>query len=200
MSQEEINNTNLPPRIALYGNPVLEQKAEEINFDSDETELLDKNLIEMIATMYSYGGIGLAGPQINIMKRLIVWDRQWMKENKKYENLHVMINPEIINQSTEDIALYESCLSIPEVEGPVYRPKEITVRYVDSALETKEETFSGLDARVIMHEIDHLDGVLFVNQMTENERDSIIPFLVALRQAYKKYSKEGVESNDTTTT
>lgn len=196
--QEENKNPSLPPPIVLYGDSVLTQKAEEVDFESSEIESLDGQIIEMIATMYSYGGIGLAGPQINVMKRIIVWDHKWVKDKKKYENLHVMINPEIIYSSNEDIALYESCLSIPEVEGSVYRPKEITVRYVDASFETKEENFSGMDARVIQHEIDHLDGIVFVNKMTKYERDEIIPFLVALRQAYKKYH-QGVDSNDSPT-
>jgi len=197
MTQDK--NQNLPPQIMLYGNPALEQIAEEVDFESDDAEKLDGQIIEMIATMYSYGGIGLAGPQINITKRIIVWDHQWVQTKKKYENLHVMINPEIIEESSEDLALYEGCLSIPEVEGSVYRPREIKVRYVDADFETKEETFSGMDARVIQHEIDHLNGTLFVNKMTKFERDAIIPFLVALRQAYRKYS-EGENDNDGSST
>jgi len=161
-------------------------------------EHLDANIIEMISAMYSYGGIGLAGPQINIMKRIIVWDHQWVTKKKKYENLHVMINPEVIHSSEEDIGLYENCLSIPEVAGSVYRPKEVTVRYVDTDFETKEEIFDGTSARVIQHEIDHLDGKLFVNQMTKYERDEISHFLVALRQAYNEYSK-GDETDDSST-
>jgi peptide deformylase len=189
--QKEQKNPDLPPPIVLYGNLILNQRASEIDFESNEVEDLDGDIIEMIATMYSYGGIGLAGPQINIMKRIIIWDHKWMTTGNKYENLNIMINPKIINQSEEDIGLYESCLSIPEVTGSVYRSKEVTIRYIDIALETKEELFKGVDARIIQHEIDHLDGKLFINQMTGFERDEIVPFLVALRQAHKKYHEEG---------
>ena len=196
MPQEE-KNQNLPPQISIYGNPILEKKAIEV--DLEFVEEINDDIIELISTMYLYGGIGLAGPQINIMKRIIVWDHQWIETKKKYKNLHLMINPEIIENSEEDIALYESCLSIPEVIGPVYRSKEIKVRYIDSSLEIKEEKFDGIDARVIQHEIDHLDGVLFVNRMNKYERDEIVHFLIALRQAYKKYYDKEGKTNDSTT-
>ena len=110
MSQSKNNkNPNLPPPIVLYGNPVLEQKAEEVDFESSDTEDLNGQIIEMIATMYSYGGIGLAGPQINIMKEIIVWDHKWVKDKKKYENLYIMINPKII-----DIIPHLTRMGIPD--------------------------------------------------------------------------------------
>jgi peptide deformylase len=91
-----------------------------------------------------------------------------------------------INNNIEK-ALYENCLSIPEIEAPVYRPKKVTVKYTHAELKTIEETFDGIDSRIIQHKIDHLDGILFVDKMTKYERDMIVPLLVALRQAHNKY-------------
>lgn len=181
---------NLPPRIELYGSSVLKEKATKVDIENENIEILNAQLVKMVAAMYFYGGIGLAAPQINIMKRILVWDNKWIQTKEKYKYFHIMINPEIIDKSVEDIALYENCLSIPEVEGSVYRPKEITVKYINSEFQVVEEKFDGLDARIIQHKIDHLDGVLFVNKMTAYERDMVVPMLTALRQAHDKYNEE----------
>lgn len=180
---------NIPPQIALYGNEKLKEKSEKVDIENDT--FIKDDIVKIISTMYSFKRVGMAGPQIGIQKHIIAFDNKWLETNERYKDLCIMVNPEIIEESEEDIALYESCISIPEVEGSVYRPKEITVRYEslnnDGTFSSKTEVFSKLDARIIQHEIDHLDGILFTNKMTKFERDQITPMLVTLRQAHDNF-------------
>ena len=125
---------------------------------------------DMLETMYDAPGVGLAGPQIGIMKRIIVMDCE--KEPDAARPL-AMINPEIIASSEETSVYEEGCLSIPEQYAEVTRPAVVTVRWQDVTGESHEEEFSGLWATCVQHEIDHLDGKLFIDYLGPMKRQMI---------------------------
>jgi peptide deformylase len=115
---------------------------------------------DMVETMYKYDGVGLAAPQVGILKRVIVID---VEDGKVYK----MANPNIINESGEQSA-QEGCLSVPEKKGIVSRPMKVIVEYTDENNETVKLEAEGLLARAICHEIDHLNGVLFIDRVTDD--------------------------------
>ncbi len=126
---------------------------------------------DMLETMYAAPGIGLAAPQIGEMKRLVVMDLS--REGEKPDPV-VMINPEIKKYSEETVTTEEGCLSIPEIYYDVERPAEVTVEYTD--LEGKRLTRDAKDrlAICIQHELDHLDGVLYIDYLSRLKRDRVI--------------------------
>ena len=158
------HNVEGPLRIRLYGDPVLRQKAQSIPKVTDvERQLAD----DMLATMYAVrNGVGLAAPQVGVLKRLIVID---LNRDDVSSKPLVLINPEtqfLDGESVED----EGCLSIPNITAEVKRATEAVV----TALNLNEETVSvkgeGLLARVLQHEIDHLNGVLFIDHVSGLKR------------------------------
>ena len=154
--------------IVLLADPVLRQKAEPVKeVDEDIRHLLD----DMVETMYDAVGIGLAAPQIGISKRLIVMD--CAKDDNPPE-IWKMVNPEITRRSDETSKIEEGCLSIPGYNGDVVRPAEVDVRYLDSDGNLQEMTATGLLAACVQHEIDHLDGVLFIDHLSRLKRDMIL--------------------------
>jgi len=154
--------------IVLLADPVLRQKAEPVKeVDEDIRHLLD----DMVETMYDAVGIGLAAPQIGISKRLIVMD--CAKDDNPPE-IWKMVNPEITRRSDETSKIEEGCLSIPGYNGDVARPAEVDVRYLDSDGNLQEMTATGLLAACVQHEIDHLDGVLFIDHLSRLKRDMIL--------------------------
>ena len=157
VAKEKLEN---PPLDLHYlGDKVLRQKAKRISKVDDSIRDLAK---EMLQTMYSSYGIGLAAPQVGINKRLIVVDTD--PENPENEAF-VLINPEIKKFGKEMCGFEEGCLSIPGVNFDVQRPDEIEVSYRDEMGKPKRMKASGLLSRVIQHEIDHLDGVMFVDRV-----------------------------------
>jgi peptide deformylase len=155
-------------KIVLLADPVLRQKASPIDrVDDGIRQLLD----DMVETMYEAVGIGLAAPQIGISKRLIVMD--CAKDDNPPE-IWKMINPEIISRSEETTKMEEGCLSIPGYNGDVTRPAEVRVRYMDIEGNSQEMTATGLLAACVQHEIDHLDGVLFIDYLSRLKRDMIL--------------------------
>jgi peptide deformylase len=151
-----------PLTIHLLGNKTLRQSAKRISKIDDE---LRKTVREMLQTMYSSDGIGLAAPQIGIHKQLIVIDCEL--ENPAAPPL-VLINPEIKNCSQSLCKDQEGCLSIPGVYMDVERPDQIEVSYKDEHGRPKTLKADGLLARAIQHEMDHLNGVLFVDRITDS--------------------------------
>ena len=146
-----------------------------------------KDLLEdMLKTMYEAPGIGLAAPQIGIDKRIIVMDvsprpglkrYQEEKEEKKEEikpNPIQMINPEIVWVSKEKDSDEEGCLSIPGVMANVTRPSSCKVKYLDKDGESKELHATGLLARCIQHETDHINGILFIDRISKTKKDIIL--------------------------
>lgn len=155
--------------IVAYGDPVLKKKAVDISADYPELKDLISNMFE---TMYAANGVGLAAPQIGKSIRLFIIDAAPFaeEEDEEYKLLKdfkkVFINAEIINEAGEEWGFNEGCLSIPDIREDVFRNEEITIRYLDENFQEKTETFDGLRARIIQHEYDHIDGILFTDYLS----------------------------------
>lgn len=171
--------------LAYYGNPVLRKKAEPIKEISDEIRQLIKDMIE---TMDLADGIGLAAPQIQKSLALFITRVPVKISEDKWEpgTLRIFINPKILGHSVEEWESSEGCLSIPKVYGNVIRPYKIKVEAKDLEGQTFIEEFTGLEARCIMHENDHINGTLFIDRVHGKERKEIEPLL---REIKKKFSK-----------
>ena len=147
--------------------PILRQAAMSVPEITDGTrQLLD----DMAATMYDAPGIGLAAPQVNISQRIIVMDCGKDDEPE----LIKMINPEIIRMSDARAVLEEGCLSIPDQTADVERPAEVEVQYLDEDGVGQSLVATGLLATCVQHEIDHLNGVLFIDHISRLKRDMIL--------------------------
>jgi peptide deformylase len=151
--------------LRFYGDPVLAQKAQPISAIEPRHHQLAEDMIE---TMYAESGIGLAANQVGSLERIFVIDPGI--KNSKARNPQVFLNPELLDMSVEDESYTEGCLSIPMVEADVYRPKRVKLRWLDLDGKNHEQWFDDLAARVIQHEYDHLEGVLFVDQIPESKR------------------------------
>ncbi|MBN1222678.1 MAG: peptide deformylase [Candidatus Aminicenantes bacterium] len=163
--------------IMVLGNPVLTRKAEEIqNIDDHLMQLAN----DMIYTMHAAPGIGLAAPQINRSLRLITVD---LSVGEKNEEIIILANPELLSSEGVDI-MEEGCLSVPEVHEKVDRPLHVVVKGID--LEGKERIIdaSGLLARVLCHEIDHLNGKLFIDHLSPLKKNMI-------KKKFKKQKDKG---------
>ena len=152
--------------IYVYGMPVLRKVAQDIDKDYDGLEQL---IADMYETMYQADGAGLAAPQIGLSDRIVVVDAT-KAENEEDESLpdfkKVFINPHIIEEEGEEWEFNEGCLSIPGIREDVKRKPEILLRYQDENFNTHEERFDGLKARVIQHEMDHVNGILFTDRIS----------------------------------
>jgi peptide deformylase len=154
-------------KILKYGHPLLREKAHELKgVGSRERDLI----AAMAETMYAARGIGLAATQVGVMERLFVVDvdQDRSEDDEDVEEtrlLRVFINPEIVEESVEDEPFKEGCLSIPGLDGEVYRPSRVKVIARDENFEPFEVEADELLARVIQHEYDHLNGVLFVDKL-----------------------------------
>jgi len=159
-------------KILQYGHPLLREKA----LDVKKVGPREKELFAAMAdTMYAANGIGLAGPQVGVMERIFVLDiDQERSDNPEEESesrrLQVFINPEIIWESAEDSPFEEGCLSIPDIHKEIYRPSQIKVVARDENFEPFEVAADELFARVIQHELDHLNGILFVDHLSRLNR------------------------------
>ena len=150
--------------IYVYGSQVLRAKAQEVN-PSEETDLVSF-IDDMVETMHNADGCGLAAPQVGVSKRILVVDGNDLSDRwPELKGFHrEMINPRFTFESEETIAFEEGCLSIPGVDAEIVRPKQVRVKYVNRDLEEVEEDFDNFAARMIQHEMDHLDGVMFVDK------------------------------------
>jgi peptide deformylase len=163
--------------IITIPDPVLRKVAAPITEITDGVRQL---LTDMAETMYDAPGIGLAAPQINISQRLIVIDCG----KDETPELFKMINPEIISRSDELAVLEEGCLSIPDQTADVERPAIVEVKYTDIAGGEQRLTCEGLLAACVQHEVDHLDGVLFIDHISRLKRDMIVRrFMKEMRQS-----------------
>ncbi|PSQ95196.1 MAG: peptide deformylase [Bacteroidetes bacterium SW_9_63_38] len=155
--------------IHLYGHDALREEADPV---TENTEALQDLIDDMIETMHNAAGIGLAGPQVGRSTRIFVVDVTPMASDMEEEGEEVppqpmvFINPEIVEEGTSTVDMEEGCLSIPEVREAVTRPDRIRVRYLDRNLEEQELETGSVLARVIQHENDHLDGVLFTDYLS----------------------------------
>jgi peptide deformylase len=158
----------LPLRLVPDG--VLREKAQKVTEITPEiVRLLD----DMLDTMYEEAGVGLAAPQVGVLKRIIVIDVHAGKEHLEPEPLY-MINPEIVAQSEETSVYEEGCLSIPGVHGDVKRPARVTVTYMDRDGAEQQIEAGGLLATCIQHEIDHLNGILFIDHLSPLKRNMVM--------------------------
>ena len=150
--------------IVAYGNPILKKEAEDLAEGSDVSQLLQ----DMFATMDHANGVGLAAPQINQGIRLFVIDSTLMLDEKDTEKgiRRAFINPILLDEYGDAFGFEEGCLSIPELRAEIIRPEKLTLEYYDENWNLKEEEFSGLTARVIQHEYDHIEGKLFIDRIS----------------------------------
>ena len=151
--------------IVAYGDPVLKRKA--VDLEEGDTEL--KELVaNMFDTMYAAKGVGLAAPQVGLSKRLFVVDASPFDDDEPElaDFKKAFINAEIIEETGEEWAFNEGCLSIPDIREDVYRKPVIRIGYFDENWQYHEDTFKGLAARVIQHEYDHIEGRLFTDKLS----------------------------------
>ncbi len=150
--------------IYAYGNPVLKKIGKEIEKSYEGLDSLLKNMWD---TMYNAKGIGLAAPQIGRDIRLFIIDTKQLEEDEKGLKgcKMVFINAEMLDEFDEVKSYEEGCLSIPNVRGDIDRKSSIKIKYLDEQFKEHIETFSGLNARVIQHEYDHIDGKLFTEKL-----------------------------------
>jgi peptide deformylase len=154
--------------IITLPDPVLRQKAKAIErVDAELRRLME----DMLATMYDAPGIGLAAPQIGISRRLIVMDPS--KDDQPKSPL-IMVNPEILQLSEEMRTREEGCLSIPEFTAEVERPAKTRVAYLDREGKQQERELEGIWSTLVQHEIDHLNGVLFIDYLSRLKRDMVV--------------------------
>jgi peptide deformylase len=156
--------------------PRLKQKAAPVEAVDDEVRRL---MDDMLETMYAAPGIGLAAPQVGVSRRGLVLDTA--RDGEPAAPLRIA-NPEIVWVSDEDNTYEEGCLSVPEHYAPVVRPKAVRVRFLDHGNEMREVAADGLLATVIQHEMDHLDGILFIDHLSTLRRNMILRKLTKLRR------------------
>lgn len=160
--------------VIAYGDPILKKVAEEIEEDYKDLKQLIDNMFE---TMYEASGVGLAAPQIGKSIRLFIVDASPFAEVEEGEEpdpmaeglegfKKVFINPIIEEESGEEWAFAEGCLSIPKIREDVYRKPKIKISYFDENWEFKEEEYDGYAARIIQHEYDHVEGILFTDHLS----------------------------------
>lgn len=147
-----------------YGYPVLKKKAEPITPDYPELAQLLENMWE---TMYEASGVGLAAPQVGLPIRLFLVDTiQTMEEGQEAMGIkQVFINAQKIEEAGPPWSYEEGCLSIPDIRGDVERPPQLRIKYQDENFVEHETVFTGINARVIQHEYDHIDGILFTEHL-----------------------------------
>ncbi|MCL5269921.1 MAG: peptide deformylase [bacterium] len=177
-----MNNDKL--EIRIYNDPVLREKARPVAVVTPRHVEIARQMAEM---MYGSRGVGLAANQVGLTERIIVVDVEWHKREEDNTNPGrqpiFMVNPEVTEESDTDDVASEGCLSLPGIEGDVWRPASIRYRYTDLEGRPVEAAAEGLKARCIQHEIDHLNGVLFIDRMEPAERKKLAGQLAKLRQS-----------------
>lgn len=163
--------------IVAYGHQVLRKVATDIKPDYPQ---LDKLIGDMWETMYASSGVGLAAPQVNREIRLFIVDSQQMFHNMDEEDRAeypgdngfkgVFINARIIVLEGDEWIYNEGCLSIPKIREDIYRQEEVTLKYFNENFQEITQTFSGLTARVVLHEYDHIEGKLFIDHISALKR------------------------------
>jgi peptide deformylase len=154
--------------ILTLPDPVLRKKAKPVErIDAELRRLMD----DMLATMYDAPGIGLAAPQVGVLRRLIVMDPA---KDEAPKSPFVMVNPEILERSEEMRTHEEGCLSIPDFTAELERPARTRVSYIDREGKKREAELEGIWSTLVQHEIDHLNGVLFIDYLSRLKRDMVV--------------------------
>ena len=163
--------------------PIIETPDPRLRVISQPVEAVDdelrKLMDDMLETMYAAPGIGLAAIQVGVPKRVLVIDLQ----EDEQRTPRFFVNPEIVEQSEEMFSYNEGCLSVPEIYGDVERPARVRVRWIDYDGKSREEDVDGLLATCLQHEMDHLNGVLFIDHLSKLKRDMLLKKLEKLRKA-----------------
>ncbi len=168
-------------KIIIEPDSLLRKKSQSLEKVDDE---LKKLMDDMLETMYSAPGIGLAAVQVGVLKRLVVIDLS--KDDQKKEPLF-FVNPKITFQSKKTSVYEEGCLSLPGHFAEIERPAECHINYIDYDGKSKELQASGLLATCIQHEIDHLDGILFIDYLSKLKKDMIIKKLIKHKKEINKF-------------
>lgn len=165
--------------IVAYGHPVLRKVARDLDESYPD---LPKLIEDMWETMYASNGVGLAAPQVNKDIRLFVMDSAQIfanmdEDERKEENYpdapgtkQVFINAHVVEEIGDDWLYNEGCLSIPKIREDIYRAEEVTLTYLDENFRQHRKTFSGITARIILHEYDHIEGKLFIDHISPLKR------------------------------
>ncbi len=167
--------------IITLPDPVLRQMAHPVNRVDDAVRA---QMAKMVETMYEAEGIGLAANQVNLLNRVIVVDTS--RRENDIRNPIAMANPEIVWRSEETWVCKEGCLSIPQMYADVERPRTVRVRFWDASGQTQELEVSNLASSCVQHEIDHLDGKLFIDHLSRLKRTNLL-------KKYEKLQREAGE-------
>lgn len=147
------------------GDDILKKKSKEIEVIDEKIKQLGQDMLD---TMYKNDGIGLAACQVGMLKRMIVYDIRYIEEDAKKEG-HILINPKITSRSKAMIEVEEGCLSFPDLYKNVVRHEKVTVEYTDIDGKRKKINAKDIEAVVLQHEIDHLDGIVFLDRIAEQK-------------------------------
>lgn len=169
-------------KLHLLGSPVLRQRAEPVAVVDDEVRRLVDDLFE---TMYAAKGVGLAANQVGLARRVAVVD-----VGEETPTPLVLINPRIVQQSADTDVAEEGCLSVPEIFGDIERPMRVVVEALDREGRPVQLEADGYQARAIQHEIDHLDGILFLDHLSAVKRGLLLAKWKRLRKKETSYIKE----------
>ncbi len=168
-------------------NPILYEKAQVVEHVTPEIQTL---LSDMLETMYKTNGVGLAGNQVGVLKRVVVID--CAGKDEKPDPIK-MVNPKIIARSEEMVCHNEGCLSIPREYADVIRHEKVTVEYLDENGTLKQRSADGLLAIAIQHELDHLEGILFIDHLSPLKRKMLIKHLEKRRRKQAKLEAENTQ-------
>lgn len=160
--ETEVGTKKILPIVA-YGDPILKKKAQEVPAEYKGLRELIDNMYE---TMYKASGVGLAAPQVGFSLRLFITDGASFQEEEVKDFKKVFINPVILGEKEDKWGFEEGCLSIPGIRENINRHRTIRMRYLDENFNEYEEEFTGLAARIIQHEYDHIEGILFTDRIT----------------------------------
>jgi peptide deformylase len=167
-------------QLRYYGDPILRRHARDVRAFNHRLHEVAEAMIEV---MEEEGGVGLAAPQVGIEERVLVARKMDAPDDNDARPV-VLVNPEIVERSRETWAFEEGCLSIPGIRGEVTRPERVTVRYRDVDGKSHTIDIEGMFARVVQHEIDHLDGKLFIDYLSSGEKTLLKPRLKRIAERY----------------
>lgn len=170
--------------LAYYGNPILRKKGERV---AEITSEIKQLVTDMEETMFAHDGIGLAAPQVHRSLALFIVNVPIETEDEDKwlpGKTRLFINPKILEHSEEEWIRGEGCLSIPGIYCPIIRPLKIKVEAMDLDGKIFVEEFTGLEARAIMHENDHINGVLFIDRVRGKERQQLEPLLKNIKKKF----------------
>lgn len=180
--------------VIAYGDPVLKKRASEIERDYPD---LKKLIDDMFETMYNSNGVGLAAPQVGVSVRLFVIDGAPFEEEEVKDFKKVFINPVIKEESGDPWKFNEGCLSIPGIREDIPRPTDVAIEYYDENWVKHKEVITGLAARIVQHEYDHVEGILFTDRISpfrkrllKNRLNDISQGIVDVDYKMKFYKKK----------